>query len=146
MPRRFATVPFVWSDQYEVKIQCVGRFGGDDRMEVVHGDLAVDRFVTIFERRGRISGVLGFSQPRRVIEYRNPKDLPRRAHVLVCEGDPNRRETRLPGIRRGGCSGAISRSTSRRRCRRRRGHSYGADGSPIQVCASCLAPGPTIKR
>jgi hypothetical protein len=28
----------------------------------------------------------------------DPKDLPRRAHVLVCEGDPNRRETRLPGI------------------------------------------------
>jgi hypothetical protein len=28
----------------------------------------------------------------------DPADLPRRAHVLVCEGDPNRRETRLPGI------------------------------------------------
>jgi NADPH-dependent 2,4-dienoyl-CoA reductase/sulfur reductase-like enzyme len=66
----FVTVPFVWSDQYEVKIQCAGRFGGDDRMEVVHGDLGEDRFVAIFERRGRISGVLGFSQPRRVIQYR----------------------------------------------------------------------------
>jgi NADPH-dependent 2,4-dienoyl-CoA reductase/sulfur reductase-like enzyme len=66
----FASVPFVWSDQYDVKIQCAGRFSGDDRMEVVHGDLAADRFVAIFERRGRISGVLGFSQPRRVIQYR----------------------------------------------------------------------------
>jgi hypothetical protein len=28
----------------------------------------------------------------------DPKDLPRRAHVYVCEGDPNRRETRLPAI------------------------------------------------
>ena len=28
----------------------------------------------------------------------DPTDLPRRAHVYVCEGDPNRRETRLPGI------------------------------------------------
>ena len=63
-------MPFVWSDQYDVKIQCAGRFGGDDRMEVVHGDLAEDRFVAIFERYGRISGVLGFSQPRRVIQYR----------------------------------------------------------------------------
>ncbi len=66
----FATVPFVWSDQYDVKIQCAGRFGGEDRMEVVHGDLGDDRFVAIFERGGRISGVLGFSQPRRVIQYR----------------------------------------------------------------------------
>jgi hypothetical protein len=28
----------------------------------------------------------------------DPGDLPRRAHVCRCEGDPNRRTTRLPGI------------------------------------------------
>jgi hypothetical protein len=28
----------------------------------------------------------------------DPADLPRRAHVCKCEGDPNRRETRLPAI------------------------------------------------
>jgi NADPH-dependent 2,4-dienoyl-CoA reductase/sulfur reductase-like enzyme len=66
----FATVPFVWSDQYDVKIQSAGRFGGDDRMEIVHGSTDEDRFVAIFERGGRVSGVLGFSQPRRVIQYR----------------------------------------------------------------------------
>ena len=66
----FAPVPFVWCDQYDVKIQCAGRFGGEDRMEVVHGTADDDRFVAIFERHGRISGVLGFSQPRRVIQYR----------------------------------------------------------------------------
>ncbi len=66
----FAPVPFVWSDQYDVKIQCAGRFGGDDRMEVVHGTLESRRFVAIFERAGRISGVLGFSEPRRVMQYR----------------------------------------------------------------------------
>ncbi len=66
----FATVPFVWSDQYDVKIQSAGRFGGDDVMEIVHGTTEEDRFVAIFERAGRLSGVLGFSQPRRVIQYR----------------------------------------------------------------------------
>jgi NADPH-dependent 2,4-dienoyl-CoA reductase/sulfur reductase-like enzyme len=66
----FAPVPFVWSDQYDVKIQCAGRFGGEDRMEVVHGTLEARRFVAIFERGGRISGVLGFSEPRRVMQYR----------------------------------------------------------------------------
>jgi NADPH-dependent 2,4-dienoyl-CoA reductase/sulfur reductase-like enzyme len=66
----FVTVPFVWSDQYDVKIQSAGRFSADDRMEVVSGSTDEDRFVAIFERAGRISGVLGFSQPRRVIQYR----------------------------------------------------------------------------
>jgi NADPH-dependent 2,4-dienoyl-CoA reductase/sulfur reductase-like enzyme len=66
----FAPVPFVWSDQYDVKIQCAGRFSADDRMEVVSGSLDSRRFVAIFERGGRISGVLGFSEPRRVMQYR----------------------------------------------------------------------------
>jgi hypothetical protein len=34
----------------------------------------------------------------RLLALPDPKDLPRRAHVFVCEGDPDRRETRLPGI------------------------------------------------
>jgi 3-phenylpropionate/trans-cinnamate dioxygenase ferredoxin reductase subunit len=66
----FATVPFVWSDQYGVKIQSAGRFSAADRMEVVHGAIDDHRFVAIFERAGRISGVLGFSEPRRVMQYR----------------------------------------------------------------------------
>jgi 3-phenylpropionate/trans-cinnamate dioxygenase ferredoxin reductase subunit len=66
----FAAVPFVWSDQFGVKIQSAGRFSGTDRMEVVHGAIEDHRFVAIFERDGRISGVLGCSEPRRVMQYR----------------------------------------------------------------------------
>lgn len=66
----YSPVPFVWSDQYDVKIQVAGRFSGADRMEVVHGSTATDRFVAVFERDDRISGVLGFSEPRRVMQYR----------------------------------------------------------------------------
>ena len=66
----FAAVPFVWSDQFGVKIQSAGRFSGTDRMEVVHGAIDDHRFVAIFERDGRISGVLGCSEPRRVMQYR----------------------------------------------------------------------------
>jgi 3-phenylpropionate/trans-cinnamate dioxygenase ferredoxin reductase subunit len=69
-PQPFAPVPFVWSDQYDVKIQIAGRFSGQDRMEVVHGSLEDPRFVAIFERGGRVSGVLGFSEARRVMQYR----------------------------------------------------------------------------
>ena len=66
----FVTVPFVWSDQYDVKVQSAGRFGGDDRMEFVHGSPDDYKFTAIFERNGRISGVLGFNMARRVIQYR----------------------------------------------------------------------------
>ena len=34
----------------------------------------------------------------RLLARPDPTDLPRRAHVNRCEGDPNRRTTRLPGI------------------------------------------------
>jgi hypothetical protein len=34
----------------------------------------------------------------RLLARPDPRDLPRRAHVYRCEGDPNRRATRLPGI------------------------------------------------
>ena len=66
----FSTVPFVWSEQYGIKIQAAGRFSGEDRMEVVYGSTDDARFVSIFERQGRISGVIGFSEPRRVMQYR----------------------------------------------------------------------------
>ena len=35
----FAPVPFVWSDQYDVKIQVAGHVRGDDAMEIVDGSL-----------------------------------------------------------------------------------------------------------
>jgi hypothetical protein len=34
----------------------------------------------------------------RLLAQPDPADLPRRAHVYGCEGDPNRRVTRLPAI------------------------------------------------
>jgi NADPH-dependent 2,4-dienoyl-CoA reductase/sulfur reductase-like enzyme len=66
----FTSVPFVWSDQYETKIQTVGWFSGEDEMHVGHGSLADRKFVAIFGRAGRLVGALGFSSPRLVMQYR----------------------------------------------------------------------------
>jgi len=63
----FAPVPFVWSDQYDVKIQTVGRFAADDEMEVVSGALDDYRFLAIFGRDGQITGAMAFSDPRRLV-------------------------------------------------------------------------------
>ena len=69
-PAVYAPVPFVWSDQYDRKIQTVGHFRGDDEMEVVHGTLEERRFVAVFGRAGRLVGALGFSMPAKVMQYR----------------------------------------------------------------------------
>jgi NADPH-dependent 2,4-dienoyl-CoA reductase/sulfur reductase-like enzyme len=66
----FAPVPFVWSDQYDVKIQIVGSIHGDDEVVVVDGSLDERRFVALFGRDGRLVGALGFSRPRLVMQYR----------------------------------------------------------------------------
>jgi NADPH-dependent 2,4-dienoyl-CoA reductase/sulfur reductase-like enzyme len=69
-PEVYAPVPFVWSDQYDRKIQTVGHFRGDDEMEVVYGSLEERRFVSVFGRNGRLVGALGFSMPAKVMQYR----------------------------------------------------------------------------
>jgi hypothetical protein len=63
-------VPFVWSDQYGIKIQTVGDVGADDDIEVAHGSLDDRRFVALFGRTGRLVGALGFRRPRQVMQYR----------------------------------------------------------------------------
>jgi NADPH-dependent 2,4-dienoyl-CoA reductase/sulfur reductase-like enzyme len=69
-PQPFAPVPFVWSDQYDRKIQTAGHFRGDDEMAVVHGSLDERRFVAVFGRAGRLVGALGFSMPAKLMQYR----------------------------------------------------------------------------
>jgi 3-phenylpropionate/trans-cinnamate dioxygenase ferredoxin reductase subunit len=66
----FAPVPFVWSDQYDRKIQSVGIVSADAEVHVAHGSLAEHQFVALFRRDDRIVGALGFNRPRFVMQYR----------------------------------------------------------------------------
>jgi 3-phenylpropionate/trans-cinnamate dioxygenase ferredoxin reductase component len=66
----FAPVPFVWSDQYDRKIQIAGRLEGADETRIVDGSLEERRFVMRFGRRGRLVGVLGLNRPRLVMQAR----------------------------------------------------------------------------
>ncbi len=68
-PEPFAPVPYVWSDQYDRKIQSVGDVSPDDDMQVVFGSLEERRFTAIFGRNGRLVGALGFSMPKQVMGY-----------------------------------------------------------------------------
>ncbi len=66
----FAPVPYVWSDQYDRKIQVLGSPGPDDETVVVDGSLDELRFVALFGRDGLLTGALGCGRPRALMAYR----------------------------------------------------------------------------
>jgi NADPH-dependent 2,4-dienoyl-CoA reductase/sulfur reductase-like enzyme len=68
--RVFAPVPFVWSDQYDRKIQTVGRVTADAEVHVAHGSLADRQFVALFRAGDRLGGALGFNRARQMMQYR----------------------------------------------------------------------------
>lgn len=68
-PAAYETVPFFWSDQYDRRVQFLGRVHGDDDVEVVAGSLD-DKFVALYGFGGRLRGVLAMSMPKLLMPYR----------------------------------------------------------------------------
>jgi 3-phenylpropionate/trans-cinnamate dioxygenase ferredoxin reductase subunit len=66
----FSPIPWFWSDQYDRKIQMAGRPAASDEVEVVEGTIAERRFVVLFRRDDRCTGVLGVNRPRHVMQAR----------------------------------------------------------------------------
>ena len=66
----YAPVPFFWSEQYDRRIQFLGRAGLDDDVRVVDGSVDERRFTALFGRAGRLRGVLGVNMPRNVMPFR----------------------------------------------------------------------------
>ena len=66
----FAPVPYFWSDQYDAKIQFLGRCCPTDEVRVVDGSVDERRFVALFGRDDRLVGALAFSRPRLLMAYR----------------------------------------------------------------------------
>lgn len=66
----YRSVPFFWSDQFDSRIQFVGRAHGGDDVHVFAG--SVDgKFAALYGYEGRLRGVLGVSMPRLVMPFRN---------------------------------------------------------------------------
>ena len=66
----YAPVPLFWSDQYDVKIQFAGVMQPGDRMQLIEGSVDSRRFTALFERAGRLVGVLTFNRARDCMRYR----------------------------------------------------------------------------
>lgn len=69
-PAPFSSVPFFWSDQYDLKIQSAGFLAGADESKVVAGSLEERRFLKLYGRKGRWVGAVAVGEPRRLIKCR----------------------------------------------------------------------------
>jgi NADPH-dependent 2,4-dienoyl-CoA reductase/sulfur reductase-like enzyme len=57
-------VPYVWSDQFEMRIAIAGEVGDADALHVTHGTLEDDRFIALFGRAGRLVAAVAIRRPR----------------------------------------------------------------------------------
>ncbi len=64
-----ASVPYFWSDQYDVKIQCLGEPEATDIVHIVEDDGR--KFLAYYERDGVVAGVVGGGMPGKVMKTRS---------------------------------------------------------------------------
>ena len=62
-------VPYFWSDQYDVKIQCLGEPEADDTVHLVSDDGR--KFLAYYSRDGVLVGVVGGGMPGKVMKARS---------------------------------------------------------------------------
>jgi len=62
------SVPYFWSDQYDVKIQCLGEPEAEDTVHIVEDDGR--KFLAYYERDGVLAGVVGGGMPGKVMKVR----------------------------------------------------------------------------
>lgn len=67
-PPSVIVVPYFWSDQYDVKIQCLGEPEATDVVHIVEDDGR--KFLAYYERDGVVAGVVGGGMPGRVMKSR----------------------------------------------------------------------------
>jgi NADPH-dependent 2,4-dienoyl-CoA reductase/sulfur reductase-like enzyme len=66
----YSAVPFFWSDQFDARIQFLGRAFATSNVDVVAGSVADGRWCAMFSTNDRLTGVLGVSMPKLVMPSR----------------------------------------------------------------------------
>ena len=66
----YEAVPFFWSDQFDARIQYLGRGSGDDEVRIVAGSVDERRFVALYGGKGKLRAALGVSMPKVVMPFR----------------------------------------------------------------------------
>lgn len=71
IPSVYGPLPWIWSDQYDRKIQIIGSTVGHDEVRVVEGSPAERRLIAIYRRGDRIVAALGINMARPLRRYRS---------------------------------------------------------------------------
>ena len=66
----YSAVPFFWSDQFDARIQFLGRAFSTSTVDVVAGSVVDGRWCAMFSTNDRLTGVLGVSMPKLVMPSR----------------------------------------------------------------------------
>lgn len=67
----FEHVPYVWSDQFDLRIQIAGEVRDGDEMQIGLGSLEAGRCLVLFGREGKLTGAVGFKRARQLNEFRD---------------------------------------------------------------------------
>lgn len=80
LPQRpFAHVPYVWSDQYDMKIQTVGATGGDLRVEIV--EESTNRLIVQYLDDSEVVGALAVNSPAYIMKLRRTFSAQEITHI-----------------------------------------------------------------
>jgi NADPH-dependent 2,4-dienoyl-CoA reductase/sulfur reductase-like enzyme len=63
-------VPYVWTDQFDLRLQIAGHIDADAEMHVCHGALDEERFLALFGKHGSLHGAVGNKRPRQLLATR----------------------------------------------------------------------------
>jgi NADPH-dependent 2,4-dienoyl-CoA reductase/sulfur reductase-like enzyme len=85
----FTGVPYVWSDQYQQRIQFAGEQGPDCSVDIVEGDAASGPFVAVYRRAGDPVAVLALSSPRPFGKWRRQVQTNPPCRAKDAESAPN---------------------------------------------------------
>lgn len=83
--KTYASMPWFWSDQYELKLQMVG-FSADGDRDVVRGDMSTNQFAVFYLKEGAVVAVDAVNSPR---EFMVCKQLIGRQVDPAMLADPN---------------------------------------------------------
>ena len=62
-------VPYMWTDQFDLRIQMAGEMRPGDEMHICLGTLEEGRCMVLFGREGRLTGAVAFKRPRQLHEF-----------------------------------------------------------------------------
>jgi 3-phenylpropionate/trans-cinnamate dioxygenase ferredoxin reductase subunit len=78
----YASIPWFWSDQFELKLQMVG-FSGDGDTEVVRGSMADNAFAVFYLKEGKLVAADAVNSPKEFMVCRQLVGSPVDAAVLA---------------------------------------------------------------